>query len=102
MPLASVKFADSIQQGLNSLIGFIPNVIGFLIILLVGYIIAKLVKTAITKGLQALKVDRHLHDSDAGQYVERVSPGASPSKPDRRRSSSGSSSCSPSRRPSAP
>ena len=75
MPLAAVKFADSIQQGLNSFIGFIPNVIGFLIILLIGYIIAKVVKTAITKGLQALKVDRHLHDSDAGQYVERVSPG---------------------------
>ena len=80
MPLAAVKFGDSIQQGLNSFIGFIPNVIGFLIILLIGYIIAKVVKTAITKGLQALKLDRHLHDSDAGQYVEKVSPGASPSK----------------------
>jgi hypothetical protein len=80
VPFAAVKVADSLQQGLNSLIGFIPNVIGFLIILLIGYVIAKVVKAAITKGLQALKVDRHLHDSDAGQYVEKVSPGASPSK----------------------
>ncbi len=80
MPLAAVKFADSIQQGLNSFIGFIPNVIGFLIILLIGWIIARIVRTLVTKGLQAVKVDETLHRSDAGQYVERVSPGASPAK----------------------
>jgi hypothetical protein len=80
VPFASVKIGDSIQQGLNSLIGFIPNIIAFLLILAIGYFIAKLVKTAVTKGLQALKVDKALHDSDAGQYVERVSPGASPSR----------------------
>lgn len=80
MPIAAVKVGDSLQQGLNSLIGFLPNIIGFLIILLIGYVIAKLVKAAVTKGLQALKVDRTLHESDAGRYVEKLSPGASPSK----------------------
>ena len=80
MPLASVKVGDSVQQGLNSFIGFIPNVIGFLIILFIGWLIARIVRTLVTKGLQALKVDKTLHDSDAGSYVERVSPGASPSK----------------------
>jgi hypothetical protein len=75
-----VRIGDSIQQGLNSLIGFIPNIIGFFVILMIGYIIARLVKTAVTKALQAVKVDKTLHESDAGQYVEKVSPGASPSK----------------------
>jgi hypothetical protein len=80
MALAAIKFADSAQQGLNKFIGFIPNVIGFLIILLIGWIIARIVKTVIVRALQALRVDRTLHESDAGQYVERVSPDASPSR----------------------
>ncbi len=76
---AAVEIADSIQQGLNSLIGFIPNIIGFLVILLIGYIVAKLVKTALNKILESTGVDRALHNSDAGKYVERVSPGSRPS-----------------------
>jgi hypothetical protein len=76
---AAVEIADSLQQGLNSLIGFIPNIIGFLVILLIGYIVAKLVKTALNKILESTGVDRALHNSDAGKYVERVSPGSRPS-----------------------
>jgi hypothetical protein len=77
---ASVQIADSIQQGLNSLLGFIPNVIGFLLILLIGWIVAKAVKAAVTKLLQAVGIDRALHSSEAGTYVERLSPGASPAR----------------------
>jgi hypothetical protein len=79
LPFCAVRVGDSVQQGLDSLIGFVPNILAFLVILVIGYFIAKIVKTAVTKGLQALKVDRALHESDAGQYVEKVSPGASPS-----------------------
>ena len=80
MPLAAVNIADSLQQALDGLLGFLPNILGFLIILAIGYLIAKAVKAIATKGLQKLGVDRALHQSDAGQYVERVSPGASPSR----------------------
>ncbi len=80
LPFGAVRVGDSVQQGLNSLIGFIPNILAFLAILVIGYFLARIVKTAVAKGLQALKVDKALHDSDAGQYVEKVSPGASPSK----------------------
>jgi hypothetical protein len=65
---------------LNSLIGFIPNLIGFLVILVVGYLIARVVKTVVAKLLEKVGVDRLLHDSQAGQYVERVSPDAHPSR----------------------
>jgi hypothetical protein len=77
---AAVHIANSLQHGLDSLIGFIPNLIGFLIILVVGYLIARLVKTVAAKALEKLGVDRALHQSEAGQYVERVSPGAHPSR----------------------
>jgi Conserved TM helix len=57
----------------------VPNLIAFLVILVVGYFIAKLIKGIVSKALKKLGLDRALHDSDAGKYVERVSPGASPS-----------------------
>jgi hypothetical protein len=78
MPLAAVDIGDSVQQALDSFFGFLPNLVGFLVILLVGYVIAKVARKAIAALLQKLGLDRALHTSDAGQYVERVSPGASP------------------------
>jgi hypothetical protein len=77
---ASVQIADSIQQGLDSLLGFIPNIIGFLVILVIGYFIAKLVKGIVARLLEKVGLDRTLHSSDAGRYVEKVSPGASPAR----------------------
>jgi hypothetical protein len=78
MPLAAVDIGDSVQQALDSFFGFLPNLVGFLVILLVGYVIAKVARKAIAALLQKVGLDRALHTSDAGQYVERVSPGASP------------------------
>jgi hypothetical protein len=80
MPLAAVEVSDSIQQGLDALIGFLPNILGFLLILLVGYVIAKVVKGIVARVLDKVGLDRTLHQSDAGRYVERVSPGASPAR----------------------
>jgi hypothetical protein len=76
---AAVKVGDSLQQGLNSLVGFLPRLIGFLIILFIGWLIAKVVKTALTKGLQKVGLDRALHSGHAGQYVDKVAPNTSPS-----------------------
>jgi hypothetical protein len=80
MPLAAVRIGDSVQQALNSFFGFAPNILGFLVILLIGFIIAKVAKKAVATLLQKIGLDKALHSSDAGQYVERVSPGASPAQ----------------------
>ncbi len=80
MQLAAVHIATSLQRALDSLIGFIPNLIGFLVILAIGFLIARVVKTVVAKLLEKVGVDRALHGSQAGQYVERVSPGAHPSR----------------------
>jgi len=79
MLIAAVDIVGSVEQALNDIFGFLPNLIGFLLILLIGYIVAKLLQAAIRRGLQAVGLDRRVHESDASQYVERVSPGASPS-----------------------
>src|SRR5215203_2453590 len=76
---AAVNVSESLQQGLDSLIGFLPKLIGFLIILAIGWIIAKVVKGLLTKALQKVGLDRALHSGHAGQYVEKVAPNSSPS-----------------------
>ena len=74
-----MEIKQSLQNGLDNLIGFIPNLIGFLVLLLVGYIVAKIVAGVVRKLLQKIGLDKQLHESDANKYVDRVLPGASPS-----------------------
>jgi hypothetical protein len=80
MSIAAVHIAQSLQRALDSLLGFIPNILGFLVILILGYLIARVVKTVVAKLLEKIGVDKALHQSSAGEYVERVSPGAHPSR----------------------
>ena len=77
--MAAIQISDSVQQGFDSFFGFVPNLIAFLVILVIGYFVAKIVAAVVRKALQKLGLDKALHESDAGQYVERLSPGASPS-----------------------
>lgn len=77
--MASVQIAQSLQKALNGLLGFIPNLLGFLVILVVGFLIARIVKGVVTKLLQKAKLDHALHSGQSGQYVEKLSPDASPS-----------------------
>lgn len=79
LPLA-IDIGTSLQEGLDKLFAFIPNLLGALLILLVGYVIARIIKAAITKVLEKVGLDRQLHSGQTGQYVEKVSPGASPSE----------------------
>jgi hypothetical protein len=79
-PFAAIDIANSLQTALTDLLTFLPKLIGFLIILLVGYVIARVVRAIIARILDRLHVDRRLHESPAGNYVERFSPGASPSR----------------------
>jgi hypothetical protein len=80
MPAAAVDLGNSVQQGLDAFFEFIPNLIGFLVILVVGYLIARAVKGLVAKALEGVGMDRALSESDAGQYVEKVSPDSRPSK----------------------
>jgi small-conductance mechanosensitive channel len=78
--LAAVEVADSLQQALDGFFGFLPNLLGFLVILVIGYVIARVVKGILSKVLDRVGLDRALHSGQTGQYVEKVSPGASPSR----------------------
>jgi hypothetical protein len=77
---SAVKVGDSLQQALDSFFGFLPNLLGFLVILVIGYIVARVVKGILIKVLDKVGLDRALHSGHTGQYVEKLSPGASPSR----------------------
>lgn len=74
-----MDLGNSFQNATNGFFAFLPNLLGFVVILLVGYVIARVVKTVVRKALDTLGMDRKLRESDAHAYVERVLPGASPS-----------------------
>ena len=77
--MAAVKVVDSLQQGLDAFFAFLPNLLAFLVILVIGFIVARLVSAVVRKALEKVGLDKALHQSDAKQYVDRVSPDASPS-----------------------
>jgi Mechanosensitive ion channel, conserved TM helix len=74
--LAAVEVGDSLQRGLDEFVAFLPRLVGFLIILLIGWLIARVVKAVVVKTLQGVGVDRALAGGSAGPYVDRVLPDA--------------------------
>jgi Conserved TM helix len=80
MSFAAVDVGDSVQQALDSFFAFLPRLIGFLLVLAIGWIIARLVKTVVTKALEKVGLDRALHSGSTGRYVDRVAPDTSPSR----------------------
>ena len=76
---AAVDVGDSLQKGLDSFFGFLPKLLGFFVVLLVGYIIARVVKGILERVLSKVGVDRALHSGSTGQYVNKVAPDLSPS-----------------------
>ena len=74
-----MDIGNSFQNATDAFFGFLPNLLAFVVLLVVGFVVAKVVQTVVRKALQKLGLDKHLHDSDANRYVEKVLPGASPS-----------------------
>lgn len=74
-----MNILNSIQTALDGFFAFLPNLLGFLILVVAGFIVAKIVQWVLRKVLQKLGLDRKLNESNARTYVDRVLPGASPS-----------------------
>ncbi len=72
-----MDIGDSFQNATDGFFDFLPNLLGFLVILLVGYIVAKVVAGVVGKLLDKVGIDRRLHESSANRYVDAVLPGAS-------------------------
>jgi hypothetical protein len=82
MPLtiAAVDVGASLQRALDTFFAFIPRLIGFLIVLAIGYIVAKVVKSVLVRVLGKVGLDRALHTGSVGQHVNKAAPDFSPSR----------------------
>lgn len=74
-----MDIGDSFQNTTDGIFDFLPNLLGCLLILLVGYLVAKVVSGVVHKLLEKMRIDRKLHESSSSRYVDAVLPGASPS-----------------------
>jgi hypothetical protein len=75
-----MDIGDSFQNAMDRLVGFLPNLLACLVILIIGYFIAKIVATVVGKILDRIGVDQRLHEAGGHNYVERALPGASAAK----------------------
>ncbi|VXB67814.1 mechanosensitive ion channel family protein [Nocardioides sp. AX2bis] len=74
-----MDIGNSFENATDGVFAFIPNLLGSLLLLLIGYVIATVVAKVIKTLLDKLHLDHRLQESDAHSYVERVVPGASAS-----------------------
>ena len=72
-----MRIEQSLQNAFDAFFRFLPNLIGFLVLLIVGYIVAKVVAGIVRKVLEKVGVDRHLQNAGQHNYVGRFLPGAS-------------------------
>jgi len=63
---------NSFQNTLDGIFGFLPNLLGCVLLLIVGFIIAKVVAGIVRKVLQKVGLDKQLRESDASKYVDKV------------------------------
>ena len=70
MLLASI--GDSIDHGFSVFFAWLPHVLGFIVVLLIGYIVAKVVGKLVDRGAHRAGLDRMLHNQVGGSFIQRA------------------------------
>jgi Conserved TM helix len=79
MMMAAVEISQSLQRAIDDLLGFLPRLLGFLILLLIGYLVAKALQKVVSLALEKAGADSALRSGSSGEVVNRVAPDISPS-----------------------
>lgn len=69
---------DSVERAFTEFFAWVPHLLGAVVVLLVGWFVAKLVSRLVAGALARASFDRTLHQGQGGEYVKKVS--SSPSK----------------------
>jgi Conserved TM helix len=69
-----LDIGDSFQQAMDEFFAFLPNLLGAIVILIIGWFVARLVGRLVARGLHSAGADRALATGTAGQYRERLAP----------------------------
>jgi len=68
---------DSVERGFTVFFAWVPALIGALLVLIIGYFVAKFVGNLVTRVLKRAGLDRTLHSGQGGQWIAKAT--ASPS-----------------------
>ena len=63
---------QSLQEGLSTFISYVPQLIGAIIILIVGYIVAKLLQAVVTRVLRAIGFEHWMERGGIKQFFDRA------------------------------
>jgi mechanosensitive ion channel-like protein len=75
MLVASIR--GSIDHGFSVFFGWVPHVLGFIAVLLIGWIVAKVLGKLAWKATHRAGLDRALHGGPGGNFFQRAVPGPS-------------------------
>lgn len=67
-----MDIGNSVEQGFDTFFAWLPNLVGALVILLVGWIVARVVKSLVVRGLRGVGLDGMITKGRVGEYVTRV------------------------------
>lgn len=63
---------ESFRNVVNSVVEFLPELLGAIVLIVIGYFVGLLIKMIIAKLLRQVRFDRALHSSPAGNYIARL------------------------------
>ena len=63
---------QSLENILSRIIEFLPNLLGAIVILIIGYMLAKLLEKVTRRALNRARFDRAMHNSSAGNTISRI------------------------------
>jgi hypothetical protein len=66
------SISDSVQRGFTVFFEWLPRLAGALLVLVIGYFVAKLIGKLLFRVLQRAGLDRTLHSGQGGNFVQRV------------------------------
>jgi len=66
------SISDSVQRAFTVFFEWIPRLAGALLVLVIGFFVAKLVAKLLWRGLQRAGFDKALHSGQGGNFVQRV------------------------------
>lgn len=70
--------SNQLEQMVGAFLQAIPAIVGALLVLFIGYLVAKGIATAVHKVMQKMNVDRKVTSGPGGNYIQQVS--SSPSR----------------------
>jgi len=68
------SISDSIDQGFDVFFAWLPHVLGFIAILLIGWIIARVIGKLVAGVTHRAGLDRAVHSGTGGSFLQRVVP----------------------------